>query len=167
MVRRRGPAKSPAARCFPLRRRLSNVSRPARTACTRVPRGRESAQWAAPTRCSRSIRVLRCDDQVTSTICPTNSNLTLQPMACNGLCNFLRPHRTSGTVAPERWLYETFTTAIAARAIGRFASMLRENDRDICSKLTNFKKLKYSFFAETTVNMVHLHWLINYSFFID
>lgn len=32
-------ARSPAARCFPLRRRLSNVSGPARAACQRVPTG--------------------------------------------------------------------------------------------------------------------------------
>lgn len=36
---KRGPSRSLAARCFPLRRRLSNVSGPARAACHRVPTG--------------------------------------------------------------------------------------------------------------------------------
>lgn len=36
---RRGPSRSPVARCFPLRRRLSNVSGPALPACQQVPMG--------------------------------------------------------------------------------------------------------------------------------
>lgn len=36
---RRGPSRSPVARCFPLRSRLSNVSGPALAACQQVPVG--------------------------------------------------------------------------------------------------------------------------------
>lgn len=36
---RRGPSRSPVARCFPLRCRLSNVSGPALAACQQVPVG--------------------------------------------------------------------------------------------------------------------------------
>lgn len=110
---RRGPSRSPVARCFPLRSRLSNVSGPALAACQQVPvgsgfedsGGRGQERHRATTIPLGWFYPFGTRHQSTAS-CTTNGWSCLYPSR--------RPFQIPRIVAPLRQRHETVTLVRAA-----------------------------------------------------
>lgn len=114
MTERRGPSRSLAARCFPLRRRLSNVSGPARAACRRVPTGTGLEILVVGVAATDTAQRPACPHRLAHPRFSSNPPPLSPPIATDAPPRQRRPSADPNTVAPRRRCHEAVIPPRAA-----------------------------------------------------